>query len=57
MKLTDIDVDELVHAFRMERSAWIDVAREAKRKHTEAEGATICILSAIENILKRLPPK
>jgi hypothetical protein len=51
MKLADVDVYQLVRALGMERSAWIDAAREEGRKTTDAEKVTICVLSALERAL------
>ena len=51
MKLSDIDIKELIAALRKERSKWIDVASEEGRKLTDAERATVCILSALENVI------
>ena len=53
MKLAEIEIDELVHALGMERSAWIRIAREERRQHTDAERVTMCILAALEHALKR----
>jgi hypothetical protein len=52
MKLADIDVDELVHALGMERTGWINLAKDEKRHHTDAERVTVCILAALEHALK-----
>lgn len=52
MKLSDIDVEDLVHALGMERSAWINAARDERRQPTEAERITICILSALEHAIR-----
>ena len=54
MKLADIDVDELVRALGKERSKWIDAASEEKRRSTEAEKATICMLAALEHVLSNI---
>lgn len=48
MKLSDIDVAEVIAALRQERSSWIDVAHDEGRRNTEAEKLTICILAAFE---------
>jgi hypothetical protein len=54
MKLADVEVEELVRALGMERSAWIDVASKENRRHTEPERVTICVLGALERALARL---
>jgi hypothetical protein len=54
MRLADIDVDDLARALGMERSAWVNLARDEKRQHTDAERVTICILAALEHALKAL---
>jgi hypothetical protein len=54
MKLGDIEVDELVRALGMERSAWIRVAHEEGRRHTESENVTMGVLAALEHALKRV---
>jgi hypothetical protein len=54
MRLADIDVDELAHALGMERSGWVNIARDEKRRNTDAELVTICILAALEHVLKAL---
>ena len=51
MKLSDLDVEDVVAALRHERSKWIDVAAQEKRRHTESERTTISLLSAIENVI------
>jgi hypothetical protein len=56
MKLADIDVDELARALGLERSAWMNLAAQEKRKHTDAERATICILAALERVLASIRP-
>ena len=57
MKLADIDVDELAHALGMERSGWVNLARDENRQHTDAERVTICMLSALERVLKAVASK
>jgi hypothetical protein len=52
MKLADIDVDELAHALGIERNGWINLAKDEKREHTDAERVTVCILAALEHALK-----
>ena len=54
MKLVDVEVEELVRALSMERSAWVDVASKENRRHTEPERVTICVLGALERALARL---
>jgi hypothetical protein len=54
MKLGDIEIDDLVRALGQERSAWIKLADEEKRRHTETERVTICVLSALEHALARV---
>jgi hypothetical protein len=44
MKFADIEIHDLVRVLGQERSAWIKVATEQKRPHTEAERVTICVL-------------
>jgi hypothetical protein len=46
MKLTDIEIDQLVKARRAERSAWISVATQQGRKHSAGERMTINLLAA-----------
>ncbi|MGB7718176.1 MAG: hypothetical protein WBL81_24890 [Pseudolabrys sp.] len=41
MKLADIDVDDLVKALHMERSAWIKAPKDQGRRETDAEKVTI----------------
>jgi hypothetical protein len=55
MKLGEIDLDELVRALGAERSAWIKVASEEGRRHTDAERVTMCVLAALEHIFATLP--
>jgi hypothetical protein len=54
MKLVDVEVEELVRALGMERSAWIYIASKENRRHTEPERVTICVLGAFERALERL---
>ena len=54
MKFGDIEIHDLVRVLGQERSAWIKVATEQKRPHTEAERVTICVLAALEHALARL---
>jgi hypothetical protein len=54
MKLADVEIDDLVQALRQERSAWIKVATDEGRRHTEAERMTICVLAAFGNALARV---
>jgi hypothetical protein len=51
MKLADMEIDDLVRALGHERSAWINIASEEKRRHTEAERVTISLLAALEHAL------
>jgi hypothetical protein len=53
MKLSDIDVDELVRELGLERSAWIKVAREEKRQLTDAERTTVSLLAALEHVFTK----
>ena len=53
LKLADVDAYELVEALKKERSAWIKAAKEDHRRETEAEKATICILTALERTILR----
>ena len=55
MKLGDVDVDELIRALGAERSEWIENAGQEKRRHTEAERITMCVLAALQRALERLP--
>ena len=55
MKLGDIELNDLVWALGQERSAWINVAREENRRHTEAERMTMCVLAALEHALAKVP--
>jgi hypothetical protein len=57
MKLADIEIDELVRALGQERSAWVKLASEERRRHTEAERMTICVLAALEHALARVVHK
>jgi hypothetical protein len=57
MKLSDIEVDELGQALGLERSAWVTLASEERRRHTEAERVTICVLAAFEHALARVVHK
>jgi hypothetical protein len=54
MKFADIELDDLARALAQERSAWVKVATEQGRPHTEAERVTICVLAALEHALARL---
>jgi hypothetical protein len=54
MKLADIEIDDLVRSLRRERSAWVKLASEEKRRHTEAERVTISVLAALEHALARV---
>ena len=54
MKLADLDFSEIARALGRERSAWINLKTEEKRQLTEAEKATVCILGALEHVLKDL---
>jgi hypothetical protein len=56
MKFADVEIHDLVRALGQERSAWINLATEQKRPHTEAERVTICVLAALKNVLARLSP-
>ena len=42
MKLGDIEISDLVHALGMERSAWINVAKQEGRRHVMANRARPC---------------
>jgi hypothetical protein len=53
MKLADIDIQHLIKGLAMERSAWISVAREENRQHTDAERVTMCVLAALEHALQK----
>ncbi|MCP3461470.1 hypothetical protein [Bradyrhizobium sp. CCGUVB23] len=53
MRLADIDVDELVRALGQERSAWINVARDEKRRSTDPERATVCVLAALDHVFTK----
>lgn len=53
MKLADVDVEELISSLRTERSAWINAAHEEKRPPTDIERTTMCVLHALENVLRR----
>lgn len=53
MKLGEIDVHQFIDALGTERSAWINVAKEESRKHTEAEKTVICVLAALEHALRK----
>ena len=37
MKLAEIDLEDLQQALRMERTAWIKVANEERRRPTDAD--------------------
>lgn len=53
LTLGEIEVDALFEALRAERSAWIQLQDQEDRKLTQAEITTICILGALESVLKR----
>jgi len=53
MKLGDPDLQELVRALLKEPMGWIAVAEEEKRRPTEAERVTICVLAALEHALTK----
>lgn len=53
LTLGEIEVDALFEALRAERSAWIKLRDQEDRKLTQAEITTICILGALESVLKR----
>jgi hypothetical protein len=53
MKLAEMDVDVLITALGWERSRWIALKTEEARQLTEAEKATVSVLSALEHALKR----
>jgi hypothetical protein len=57
MKLADIEIDDLVQALGRERSAWVNLATEQGRPHTEAERSTICFLAALEHALAQVPQR
>jgi len=52
MRLGDLDVHDLIDALGTERSAWINIQKEQLRHLTEAERATIYVLTAIESALR-----
>jgi hypothetical protein len=52
MRLGDLDVHDLIDALETERSAWINIQKEQLRHLTEAERATIYVLTAIESALR-----
>lgn len=52
MKLADLEVEDVIAALRKERSEWIEVAGREKRRHTEAELTTMCLLAALEHVLQ-----
>jgi hypothetical protein len=56
MKFADVEIHDLVRALGQERSAWINLTTEEKRRHTEAEVVTMCVLAALEHALARLRP-
>jgi len=53
VKLEHIDVDELLQALRLERSAWVTAADSEERSLTESERATVCMLAAFERVLAK----
>ena len=55
MKLADIEINDLIKALRSEQSAWIMIAKEEGRSHSEAEKTTLCMLSALSRALSKLP--
>lgn len=57
MKLAEMDVDVLITALGWERSRWIALKTEENRQLTEAEKATVCVLGALEHVLKRATGK
>jgi len=54
MKLADVEIDELIRALGLERSAWINLASKKGHRHTEAERVTICVLAALEQALAKI---
>jgi len=57
LKLTDIDVYELVNALGVERTALANAARAEGRRSTDAERVTICVIEALERALKAAADK
>lgn len=53
MRLEHIDVDDLLQAVRLERSAWVTAADSQERALTESERAAIFMLAAFERILMK----
>lgn len=53
MKLGEIEVYDLVRALAIERSAWIKVAEDEGRRHTDSEKVTINVLAALEHAISK----
>ncbi len=56
MKLADIEVDLVLRALAAERQGWLDAKKDPWNERTEegkiATDVTICMLAALENVLK-----
>jgi hypothetical protein len=51
MRLSDLEIDDVIDALKKERAEWISVAKQEARSNTDAERVTICFLLAIERVL------
>jgi hypothetical protein len=54
MKLSDIDVDDLIKAISTEYDGLLSLAIVEKRSHTEAERATISLLHAAAGVFRKI---
>jgi hypothetical protein len=54
MKVSDIDVDDLIKAILTEYDGLLSLAMVEKRSHTEAEKVTICLLHAAAGVFRKI---
>jgi hypothetical protein len=54
MKLGDLDLNDVIDALGMVRSDWIKIQKEENRRLTDADRVTVCVLAALEQVLRRL---
>lgn len=57
MKLSEANIEDFVTALGTERSAWVMNAKNEGRQFTDPELTTICMLAALERILKAVAGK
>jgi hypothetical protein len=50
MKLSDIEIDDVVDALEHDKAEWNSIARSENREKTEAEQVTVCILHALAGV-------